>query len=214
MVAQRVNTVHPDVDTVHQADYVDAVHKVDTVNRRKMIMDRATILGGNGAFVATGGHEGLAMMPRRRVMIIGCADPRVDPEKVLQMGDAAVIRNIGGRVTGPTLATIAGLRSLGAKAALAAAQSGTGPGMDLVVLHHTDCDILQLADEPESLARFLGTDLAHLGDMHVQDPHVAVAHDVAVLRSIPMPGLRVWGLVYDVATGAVEITATPEQAAA
>jgi len=120
-------------------------------------MDRATILEGNGAFIATGRHESLAMMPRRRVMIIGCADPRVDPEKVLglQMGDAAVIRNIGGRVTGPTLAMVAGLRSLGANAALAASQSGTGPGMDLVVLHHTDCGILHLADEPESLARFL-----------------------------------------------------------
>lgn len=179
-------------------------------------MDRATILEGNGAFIATGRHESLAMMPRRRVMIIGCADPRVDPEKVLglQMGDAAVIRNIGGRVTGPTLAMVAGLRSLGANAALAASQSGTGPGMDLVVLHHTDCGILHLADEPESLARFLGTDLAHLGDMHVQDPYVAVAHDVEVLRGLPMPGLRVWGLVYDVATGAVEITATPQQAGA
>lgn len=48
-------------------------------------MDRATILEGNGAFVATGRHEGLAMTPRRRVMIIGCADPRVDPEKVLSL---------------------------------------------------------------------------------------------------------------------------------
>ena len=179
-------------------------------------MDLATILEGNGNFVATGRHEGLAMMPRRRVLIIGCADPRVDPEKVLglQMGDAAVIRNIGGRVTGPTLATVAGLGRVGAKAALAAGRSGTGPGMDLVVLHHTDCGILHLADDPESLARFLGTDLAHLGDMHLRDPYAAVTHDAAVLRGLDMPGLRVWGLVYDVATGRVEITAAPQQSAA
>jgi hypothetical protein len=50
--------------------------------------------------------------------------------------------------------------------------------------------------------------------MHVQDPYVAVAHDVEVLLGLPMPGLRIWGLVYDVATGAVEITATPQQAGA
>lgn len=176
-------------------------------------MDSKEMARGNEAFVSTGTHRGLAMMPRRRVMIVGCADPRVNPEQILglQLGDAAVIRNIGGRVTPPTLATIAGLAHLGARGAQASAGPGNPPGVDLLVLHHTDCGILRLVDEPEALAGFLGTDPARLDAMAVADPYRAVVHDVSVLRGLALPGLRVWGLVYDVATGAVEITASPEE---
>jgi carbonic anhydrase len=176
-------------------------------------MDNASIFEGNETFRRTGAHQGLAMMPRQRVMIIGCADPRVDPETVLglQMGDAAVIRNIGGRVTAPTLATVAGLARLGARAALAASVPREQLGLDVVVLHHTDCGILRLTDEPTALAGFLGTDATHLADMHIQDLYAAVTHDVSVLRALALPGMRVWGLVYDVATGAIEITMSAEQ---
>lgn len=179
-------------------------------------MDSQAIARGNESFVRAGTYRGLAMMPRQRVMIVGCADPRVDPEQILglQLGDAAVIRNIGGRVTPPTLATIAGLARLGAHAAQTAAGPGNPPGLDLLVVHHTDCGILRLLDEPGALAGFLGTDLEGLDAMAVADPYRAVVHDVSVLRGLAMPGLRVWGLVYDVATGAVEITASPEAAAA
>jgi carbonic anhydrase len=178
-------------------------------------MDASEIVKGNEDFRASGAYEGLVMMPRRRIMIIGCADPRVDPEKILglQLGDAAVIRNIGGRVTRPTLATLAGLGRLGARAAKAAGQIEP-LGLDLLVLHHTDCGILRLAEEPEALAGFLGTDPTQLSDMHITDPYAAVAHDVAIVRSLGMPGMRAWGLVYDVATGVVEVTAAPEEAAA
>ena len=175
-------------------------------------MDSRAMARGNEAFVSTGAHRGLAMMPRRRVVIVGCADPRVNPEQILdlQLGDAAVIRNIGGRVTPPVLATIAGLARLGARAAQAPTGRGDPSGTDLLVLHHTDCGVLRLADEPDALAGFLGTDPARLDAMTVADPYRAVVHDVSVLRGLAMPGLRVWGLVYDVATGVVEITAAPE----
>lgn len=178
-------------------------------------MDSETIFDGNRRFRGTAAHLGLVMMPRRRVLIVGCADPRVDPQQVLglQLGDVAVIRNIGGRVTAPTLATLAGLGRLGARAAQASAQPGA-PGLDLVVLHHTDCGIVLLGEEPEALAGFLGTDVANVQAMHVEDPYAAVVHDVTVLRGLGMPGARVWGLVYDVSTGAVEIVAAPEGVAA
>lgn len=44
---------------------------------------------------------GLSIMPSLRTMIIGCVDPRVDPVFVLGLnpGEAAVLRNVGGRVT-------------------------------------------------------------------------------------------------------------------
>ena len=179
-------------------------------------MDSTAITRGNAAFVSTGAYRGLAMAPRRRLVVVGCADPRVNPEQILglQLGDAAVIRTIGGRVTPSVLATLAGLARLGARAAQASAGRGDPPGTDLLVLHHTDCGIVRLVDEPDALAGFLGVDPARLDAMAVADPHRAVAHDVSVLRGLAMPGLRVWGLVHDVATGVVRIVAAPEEAAA
>ncbi len=169
-------------------------------------MNAIELKQGNDSFRATAAYEGLKLMPRRRLVIIGCADPRVDPEKILglELGDAAVVRNLGGRVTAPTLATIAGLARVGAR------QGAATPGLDVVVLQHTDCGILRLADEPEALAGFLGTDVRQLPQMHVRDPFAAVEHDVSILRSLGLPGVRVWGLVYLVATGEIVIATPPE----
>jgi len=174
-------------------------------------------LAGNRAFVATARYKGLGMMPRRKMIVIGCADPRVDPERVLglELGDAAVVRNIAGRVSPPTLATLAGLGQVGRRETPPATGSDdVGPqSLDVVILHHTDCGILRLADDPQSLAGFLGTDVAHVEAMHVSDPRASVVHDATLLRErLPMPGVRVWGLVYDVATGTVDVVVRPEEA--
>ncbi|HEY0815244.1 MAG TPA: carbonic anhydrase [Pseudonocardia sp.] len=180
-------------------------------------MEIDEVLAGNAAFTATGRFQGLRMMPRRQLLVIGCADPRVDPESVLglELGDAAVVRNIGGRVTPPTLATLAGLATVG-RLQMQASAGGPpmgSPGLDVVVLHHTDCGILRLAEDPNALAGFLGTDVEQVRAMHVGDPAAAIRHDVGVVRET-VPGIRVWGLVYDVATGRVEIMARPEEVAA
>ena len=101
------------------------------------------------------------MMPRLRCMIVGCADPRVDPANIfgLEPGDAAVIRNIGGRITPATLQTMAMLRLV------AGADPGgpPGPGWHLVVLHHTDCGINRLTAYPELLAAHFGIETSELG---------------------------------------------------
>jgi carbonic anhydrase len=60
---------------------------------------------------------------------------------------------------------------------------------------------------PEALAAYFGVGTSELADQAVADPHAAVAVDVAVLRA--RPGIAdtyvVTGLVYDVATGLVEV---------
>src|SRR5262249_25435036 len=50
----------------------------------------------------------LTISPTLKTMIVGCVDPRVDPTKVLglELGEAVVIRNVGGRVTPATLKTM------------------------------------------------------------------------------------------------------------
>lgn len=158
----------------------------------------------NADFAAHRFPGALELSPSRRVMLIGCADPRVDPALVLGLGlgEAAVIRNVGGRVTPATLRTMAMLGRVGA-----ADGHAPGVGWNLVVLHHTDCGMTDLAAFPELLAEYFEIPAPALGAKGVSDPYASVAVDVAVLRGTPsLPAaFLVTGLVYDVTTGRVEI---------
>jgi carbonic anhydrase len=145
-----------------------------------------------------------------RAVIIGCADMRVDPAHVLGIkpGEAVVIRNIGGRIT-PGLLEELGL--LGRIGEVAEEIPGGGGEFHLIVLHHTDCGITRLAGDPAMLAHYFQIQEGALKTKAVTDPRAAVAVDVALLRAIPaLPeGWLVSGLVYDVATGLVEIVLPP-----
>ena len=150
----------------------------------------------------------LPLMPALRTMIISCADPRVDPAHLLELvpGEALVLRNIGGRITPGTLQMMGMLGMIGQVEGLAA-----GNGMQLIVLHHTDCGITRLAEKTGVLANYFGIHSEDLPAKAVTDPQTAVAVDVAVLRATPtLPSAwLVSGLVYDVATGVVNVTIPP-----
>jgi carbonic anhydrase len=152
--------------------------------------------------------DGLRIAPKLKVLLLGCVDPRVDPAQILgiELGEAAVIRNIGGRVTPNVLADIALLASLSNTLG-----GALGPGWELIVLQHNDCGILRLQDPPGPLADYFQIDHASLSDKHVGDPRAAVETDITVLRDSPLvpDAFRVTGAVYDVATGRIEIVAGP-----
>ena len=145
----------------------------------------------------------LSLMPALRVAIVGCVDPRVDPAHVLgiELGEAAVIRNIGGRITPATLQAMGMLRAI-------PQAEGMTPeiGFNLIVLHHTDCGITRLQAYPAMLAAYFGIDTDELATKAIADPYAAVALDVAMLKTNPLLP-RDWlvsGLVYDVATGRID----------
>jgi carbonic anhydrase len=79
------------------------------------------------------------------------------------------------------------------------------------VLQHTDCGMTRLANESAMLARYFQINESELKSKTVADPRAAVASDVALLRTIPaLPAdWLVSGLVYDVATGMVEVVVAP-----
>ncbi len=99
---------------------------IDTLNQR------------NTAFALAGFHPELKILPSLKTMIIGCVDPRVDPFDLLGLkpGEAAIIRNVGGRVVPSTLETLAMLRVVSQVCG-----GDLGPGWNLIVLHPTDCGI-------------------------------------------------------------------------
>ena len=165
-----------------------------------------TLMQRNAAFAARRFAPSLPLATTLGITVIGCVDPRVDPAHVLglELGEAAVLRNIGGRVTPATLQM---LTLLGTLPRLLGAPRPTG-GMNLVVLEHTDCGITRLAREPDRLAPYFGVTPDELDAKAVQNPFAAVQVDVAALKqaapSLP-EGSTVTGLVYDVATGRIAI---------
>ena len=174
------------------------------------------LLQRNKEFAAQQSAEGTLMpsLPRAtrnvKAVIIGCADMRVDPAHVLGIkpGEAIVLRNIGGRITPGLLEQLALLGRIGE---VAGEIAGGGREFHLVVLQHTDCGITRLAADPAKLAYYFQIQPGELETKAVTDPRAAVAVDVAALRAIP--ALRgAWlisGLVYEVATGLVEIVVPP-----
>ena len=163
-----------------------------------------TLASRNAEFVETGFSADLKMLPSRRTMIIGCVDPRVDPMDVLKLapGEAAVIRNVGGRVNPALFDTMAILGTVSRVAGEA-----VGPGWNLIVLQHTDCGINGCYHHaPKLLSKYMGVDDDKLDELAITDPYKAVAIDVAKLKANPnLPSaFTVTGLVYDVKTGVVE----------
>jgi carbonic anhydrase len=160
-------------------------------------------LKGNAWFANTSFVAGLSMLPNRKTIVVGCVDPRVDPAAVLgvDLGDALIVRNIGGRFTPNTLRTLALL------AAISRSKGGQpGPGWNLVVLQHTDCGIALLDENHDALAAELGLAASTLTPDTLGNPRAALHADLKAVGENPfLPrGLAVTGLLYDTTTGLIE----------
>ena len=161
-------------------------------------------LARNRAFAAAGGHQDAVVLPRLGLFVITCLDPRVDCAHILglELSDAIVVRNAGGRVTQEVINDVAFI------AQMAESFLPDGPLFDVAVIHHTQCGAGALADEAfrRRYAERIGADESTLRDHAVIDPAATVASDVERLRSADAISVRVGvsGHVYDVATGLVE----------
>src|SRR3954467_14423179 len=91
----------------------------------------------NAEAYAAGFDKGdLPLPPARKVAVVACMDARLIPTKVLGLeeGDAHVIRNAGGVVTGDEIRSLAiSQRLLGTE--------------EIILIHHTDCGMLTFTDE-------------------------------------------------------------------
>src|ERR1700748_1735437 len=85
-------------------------------------------------------------LPAAQMLVVTCLDHRVDPAIVLglQLGDAPVIRNAGGRVTPAVVDDLAFLAFLAEQ--LFGDQLADGTLFEVAVIHHTQCGTSLLAD--------------------------------------------------------------------
>ncbi len=170
--------------------------------------DTGELAERNADFAADRFVPGLRINPSGNLMVVGCVDPRVDPAHVLGLrhGEAAVIRNVGGRITPATLQMMAMLGMIDQVEG-----ANPGSGWNLVILHHTDCGITRLVGRPDLLAEHFCVLPDQLEAKAVADPRAAVAADVAALKEAAfLPGgFVVSGFVYDVATGLLDPVVAP-----
>jgi carbonic anhydrase len=158
----------------------------------------------NRAFAAAGGHQGAVVFPELRLFVVTCLDPRVDPAHLLGLGlgDAMVVRNVGGRVTPGVINDVAFIGQIAENVV------PDGPLLEVAVIHHTQCGATALADDTfrSRYAERTGSDDAELRDKAILDPSATVRTDVERVRSASAisPRMKVSGHVYDVETGLVE----------
>jgi carbonic anhydrase len=145
----------------------------------------------------------LPALPRRGLVVLTCLDQRIDPLSALdlEVGDAAVIRNVGGRVTPSFLENLALL-------GLVARNRGGDPStFELILMPHTQCGLGGLAEQHgDALAGYFGVPADRVEGKAPTDPHEGVRVDIEALAADPaVPGtLSVEGMVYDVDTGRAE----------
>ena len=89
----------------------------------------------NKDFAATGAHEAASIVAKYPVYVITCLDPRTDPSAFLglELGDAMVIRNAGGRVSPGVL------KDLPYIGYLSRTLVPGGPRFEVAVVHHNQC---------------------------------------------------------------------------
>jgi carbonic anhydrase len=161
------------------------------------------LLDRNGRFAEAGRGE-LPPLPARGVAILTCMDHRIDPAAALglELGDAMVIRNAGGRVT-PSF--IKNLEILD----LVTGERGSGlHELELILMQHTGCGSGNLAmTHPDRLADYFEIAPEDLSRKSAAEPHEGVRIDLEALAAAPsVPDtLCVTGLVYETDTGRVEV---------
>ena len=132
--------------------------------------------------------------PRKGLVVVTCMDSRLDVFRMLdlEIGDAHVLRNAGGRVTDDTL------RSLVLSMHLMQTRS-------VFVIHHTGCGLHNVTNAAlrERVGTATGQDATHLDFLPFSDLTTSVREDVERVRSLPLlpDGITVTGAVYDVHTG-------------
>ena len=131
--------------------------------------DVQTLVDRNLEFASSFNQGDLAIMPRLSTLVLTCVDARVDPAHFLglELGDAVVMRNVGGRVTDDVIAHIGILQGLGTKFA-----GSDSFALEVAIVHHTDCGASRFTNPQlrQMLGKAAGTGEAAIEKLAITDP--------------------------------------------
>src|SRR5262245_57048472 len=127
------------------------------------------LLQANQRFAEEFDQGHLPMPPARNVAVLACMDARLHPETFLglDIGDAHMIRNAGGRASDDAIRSlIISNRLLGTR--------------EYLVIHHTDCGMLTFSNDDlrTKLADETGADASHIDFLPFADLEQSVRDDV------------------------------------
>jgi len=135
--------------------------------------------------------------PNKALVILTCMDARVRPEVFLglELGDAHVIRNAGGRASDDAIRSII----------ISAQLLGT---RECRVIHHTDCGMATFTNEDlrSTLETETGASATAIDFLPFSDMEASTRDDAHTIRANPFlpPDFEVTAWVYDVHTGRLE----------
>jgi carbonic anhydrase len=157
-----------------------------------------TELAANETYAASFVDPDLPGRAARGLAVVTCMDSRIDPLGMLGLGkgDAKILRNAGGRVTGDVLRTLVlAVHLLGVDRVL--------------VVQHTNCRMASVTDDQAhaAISEASGIDTRSLEFRTMHDQRAALEHDVQRVKSSPyLPAdLAVGGGIYDVRTGRLDL---------
>ena len=163
---------------------------------------REDLVERNRAFAETFSGGDLPIQPRFRQLVLSCIDARTDPAHYLGLepGDVAVMRTLGGRVTDAVERDIAVVANL-----LTAIGATDGLGLDVLIVHHSDCGLERLADDGlrSKISQMSGIDQGVFDALAIHDHDVALETDVLRLRNskILPESVTISGFLYHHASG-------------
>jgi carbonic anhydrase len=175
----------------------------------------AAYLERNEAFAATDDKTRIPeipFIPFKQVYLLTCIDPRVEPAAIvgMELGEAIVARNIGGRVTDSVIKDLAWVGHLHEN------KTPDADWFEVAIIHHTDCGAALFADPDlrRTFAERGGYDDETASAMAVLDPAATVRHDIEVLRQAPVLAgtidkLKIGGYAYDLKTGLLTTVVAP-----
>jgi carbonic anhydrase len=154
----------------------------------------ARVLEANASFADQFDKGDAQLPPNLPLAILTCIDARLQPAKFLglEIGDAHVARNAGGRATDDAL------RSL----IISSQLLGT---RQFMVIHHTDCGMLTFSNEDiwAKLESETGQNASSIDFLPFSDVETSLKEDVTTIRSnafLPKD-VEVTGWIYDTKTG-------------
>ena len=160
------------------------------------------LMARNSNFAKNFAHGEMPALPKLGTLILTCIDARVDPAHVLglELGDAVVFRNNGGRVTQAFIEELSALAVLVARMTEADEAS-----FNVILMEHTKCGAQAFADPSfrDQLREQINVDVSASAITNQRDDLVT---DLGRLRDARhLPGsISVAAMLYDVESGSVQ----------